>query len=401
MKISQGLIVGWLTLALATPALAADEAQPDKSAKAADKKSDASPDASVEESADGESDESKEEEEEETKPWSVGVRLGSSIGQGTFVNVSNDSEYADPNCVDPIVQGCVGDASNAFDRANLSYGINGSYTFKKFSFSTGLTLVQWLTPGGGLNAPNEVRLRDSGLGIGYEGWEIESIGVSFSPSLGLQFPTSKFARVATLILGTSLGLSISKTLFDRLGLSLNLGLSKDFHSSESPLIDQERLDKKLTQEEQANLGDEVRPEAVVFRAEEEVKPGLVAVGGVNTEWGVSTGVSASWAVWDKLRLSASYTISTSWTYAIDDNPDVEPQGDFIQGNRGVGQSFGTSIGLSYPYKIKDVRLGFSAGIGTGGYPKTSDNKSFRFPFWNTSGAAANASSVRLGISATY
>lgn len=394
MKISHGLFVGWLTLALATPAFAEDAKE--------EKKDDTSSDASVAESSDEPKEGAKEEEEEKApKPWSVGVRLGSSIGQGTFVNVSNDSEYADPNCVDPIVQGCVGDASNAFDRANLSYGINGSYTFKDFSFSTGLTLVQWLTPGGGLNKPNEIRLRDSGLGIGYKGWSFESTGISISPSLGLTFPTSKFARVATLILGTSLGVSISKTLFDRLGLSLNLGVSKNFHNFEAPLIDTERLEKELSEEEQASLADEVRPEAAVFRAEEEVKPGLVAVGGVNTEWGLSTGVSASWAVWKKLRLSASYNISTSWTYAIDDNPDVEPEGDFIQGNRGVGQGFGTSIGLSYPYQIKDVRLGFSAGIGTGGYPKTSDNKSFKFPFWNTSGAASNASSVRFGVSASY
>lgn len=388
MKIWHGLMAGWLALALATPAFAQDEDTNDDE-----------DDASVEKSSDDESEEA--EKEEKPKPWSVGVSLGSRIGQGTFVNVSGDSEFQDENCVDPIVQGCVGDASNAFDRANLTYGINGSYTIKDFTFSTGLSLSQWLTPGGGLIRPNEVRLRDSGLGVGYKGWTIDSVGVSFRPSLGLSFPTSKFARVQTLILGTNLGLSISKQLFDRLGLSLSVGVGRNFHSSEAPLLDAEKLERELTEEERDNLGDEVRPEAIVFRPGEEVKPGLVAVGGVNTAWSLSTGIGASFAVYKKLRLSARYSISTSWTYAIDDNPDVEPEGDFIQGNRGVGQGFGTSVGLSYPVQLKKVSLGFSAGIGTGGYPKTSDNQSFRFPFWNTSGAASNASSIRLGVSASY
>lgn len=392
MKISHGLIAGWLALALASPAFA-EEAKSEK--KEDEKSADATAEKSDEDSKED------EKEEEEAKAWSVSARVGSSIGQGTFVNVSNDSEYADPNCVDPIVQGCVGDAGNAFDRVNLSYGLSGSYSWKKFSISTGLSLTQWLTPGGGMNRPHEVRLRDSGIGIGYEGWTIESIGVSIGPSLGLTLPTSKFSRVATLVLGTSLGVGISKTLFEKLNLSLSVDVSKDFHRFEAPLIDVERLEKELDEDELANLAEEVRPEAVVFRAEEEVKPGLVAIGGVNTEWGFGAGLSASWAVWQKLRLSASYNISTSWTYAIDDNPDVEPQIPNLQGNRGVGQGFGTSVGLSYPYQIGDVRLGFSAGLGTGGYPKTSDNKSFKFPFWNTSGAASNASSIRFGVSASY
>ena len=386
MKLVYSTLLGWIVLSLATPAFAADDDKKDEKSDASIKESD---------------EESEEKEEKKSKDWRVGVRVGTSIGQGTFAAVENENEYFDPSCTHPIEMGCVGDAGNAFDRVRMSYGINGSYTLQKFTFSTGLNLGQWLTAGGGINGPGEVRLSDSGLGISHAGYTFESIGVNIAPSLGLQFPTSRFARIQTLILGTNLGVSISKTLFDRLGLSLNLGVGRDFHRFKGPLLNEERLQEKLDDEERANLPENVRPEAVVHRDSEELKPGLVAIGGVNTAWSLSTGLSAGFAVYKKLRLSASYNISTSWTYALNDCAECEPAQDFIQGNRGVGQGFSTSVGLSYPVKIKDVSLGFSAGIGTGGYPKTSDNKSFRFPFWNTSGAAANASSIRLGVSASY
>lgn len=394
-----GLVLGWASPAFAqgapgAPGAPGSAAVPQSDLQRAEEAQQASVEATAEQAAEAAEDDSR-------KNWSVGVSVGTRIGQGTFVNVSNDTEYADPNCVDPILQGCVGPANNAFDRVSMNYGINGSYQISDFSFSTGLSLSHWLTPGGGLNRPREVRLNDSGIGIGYKGWTIESVGVNIVPSLGLRLPTSKFARVQTLILGTNLGVGVSKTLFERLGLSLSVGVGKDFHSSKAPLLDVERLERELDANQRASLGDEVRPEAAVFRSEEVVRPGLVAIGGVNSSWSLSTGISANWAIWKKLSMNASYRIGTSWTYALEDNPDVVPQGDYIQGRRGVGQSFSTGVGLSYPVQVGDVALGFSAGIATGGYPKTSDNKSFRFPFWNTSGAASNASAVRFGVSASY
>lgn len=399
MRISHALSIGCFVLA-ASPAFAqtAPPAAPPSAPAAANP---APATGTPTTAADAAAEAAADEVDDDKKAWSLGVSVGTRIGQGTFANVSNDTEYTDPNCVDPIIQGCVGEAGNAFDRVQMSYGVSGSYTLADFTFSTGLSLSHWLTPGGGINRPHEVRLNDSGLGIGYKGWKFEKPGINVVPSLGLQFPTSKFSRVQTLVLGTDLGVSVSKQFFDRLGLAVSVGVGKNFHTYTTPLLDVERLERELDAEQRAALGDQVRPEAAVFRASEEVRPGLVAIGGINTEWSLSGGISGNWAIWKKLSMSASYRLSTSWSYALEDNPDVVPQGDYIQGRRGVGQGFSTSVGLSYPVQINDVSLGFSLGIGTAGYPKTSDNKSFRFPFWNTSGAAANASAVRFGVSARY
>jgi hypothetical protein len=64
----------------------------------------------------------------------------------------------------------------------------------------------------------------------------------------------------------------------------------------------------------------------------------------------------------------------------------------------LSQAVSTSAKLSYRL---NKYLRFSGGIGSFMSPKTTDNKSFRFPFWNTEGAAANRSWVQLGVKATY
>jgi hypothetical protein len=389
-QFSKGICAGWLSLMFAaTPALA-QEAIDDEPGEAA-----------VETSAEAEAEEAAEEaseEESEGKNWSAGFSLGSSIGQGTFVDV--DSDLSDPGCTleDQLETGCIAEGTNAFDRANLSYSLSGSYQLADFSFSSSIALVQWLTAGGGRNDAYEVRWQDLGLEAGYKGYTFESIGVNIAPSLGLTFPTSQISRFTSLVLGTSLGVGISKTFFDKLNLSLGLSGGKDFHRFTSPVFDAEKF------ESEEELRDGLNPESVVYRSggSEDLGRGLVAVDGLNTEWSFSGSLSASIPVWDKLRLSAFYALSTFWSYAINADDEMTPDIEGINTGRGVAQVTRTGLTLSYPVTVADkLNLGFSAGLSTGQFPKTSDNKSFRFPFWNFQGAASNASALKFGVSASY
>ncbi len=377
----KGIVAGSMTVLLAAPAFAQDGGEEEVEVEA-----------------------EAEVEEEEGKDWSVGFRLGTTIGQGTFVNVSNDTEFADENCTDPIEQGCVGDASNAFDRVNLGFRLTGGYTLAdQFSFGILIGAVQWLTAGGGRNSASEFRWGDIGLSAGWAGYTFDSIGLTIAPELGFTLPTSQVSQYTTLVLGTSASVGLSKTFFDRLGLSLSFTGGKDFHRFNGPVLDPEKLEA-----DEANA--ELSPEAVIYRegGSEDVGRGLVAVGGLNTEYYFVVGAGASIPVWDKLRFSAGYSLETYWTYGgLDaEHPeygDVTPglDDDGINDNRGVAQLVRGSVGLGYPVTLGDVGLAFGLGLSTAQYPKTDDNRSFRFPFWNFSGAATNASAISASVTASY
>lgn len=386
--ISKGILAGWMSLLLAAPALAQEPEKKDEKAELKAK-------------AKAETDADAEEEEEDGKKWSVGARVSSSVGQGTFVNVANDNPYYDPSCTDPIVQGCVGDARSAYDRASLSFGVNAGYRLDDFNFGTSISARKSLTRGGSTQRPRDMRIGDLGLSAGYKGYTFESIGVSISPGISASLPTSLSSQFATRVLGTNLSVGISRTFLDRLNLSLGVGVGKDFHRSTIPGFNEAKWDE----EDEFEFLDGNRPESIVYRSGENVR-GIVFVDGVNTEWSLSTSLSASFALYKKLSFAASYNFGTYWTYAVsrEDHPlygDVDPEIEGFNDGRGVGQSVSTSVGLSYPIELGDFGLNLSAGIGTGTAPKTDDNRSFKFPFWNFSGAAANGSALRFGISANY
>lgn len=336
------------------------------SAAAEEKKDEKKSDSNVAASAEAEA-------EEESKDWSISASLGMGIGQGTFVDVANDTEYADE----------VGPADNAYDRWNMSFSLSPSYTIaEQFSVSTSVAWTQQLVAGGGINEPNELRFQDVGLDFGWAGHTFEAVPVSVDAGVSFAFPTSDTSQTSSLIVGTSVGGGLGYRLFDKVNLRYNLGIGKDFHEFTSPVIDEE----------------EVGAENLIWRAggSERLSNGLVAIDGVNTEWSISNSVSASFPVWDKLRFSASYSFTTFWTY------DVLQKDEFsfeqAEEGRGVGQSTGTSLSLSYPFLDY---FSASLGVRTSQQPKTADNRSFNFPFWNTNSAASNASQIRLGLSASY
>lgn len=315
----------------------------------------------------------EDEIEDASKDWGVSVSLGTSVGQGTFASVSNDTEFADE----------VDAGDNAFDRWNLALSVSPSYKITDdFTVNASFAVTQGLTSGGGINEPAEFRFQDIGVGFGWSGYSFEGTGLNVSAGLSLTLPTSTLSQASSLYLGTGLSGTASWTIFDKLSLSYSLGFGKDFHEFTSPVIE-----------------DEVAgAENVIWRAggSERLGAGLTAIDGVNTEYAISNSFSASFSIIDDLRFSVSYAFVTSWAYDVfEEDEFTAPVAD---SGRGVGQFVRTSVGLSYsaPYDI-----GVSLSANTGVQPKTADNRSYNFPFWNMDGAAANASSIRLGVSRAF
>lgn len=316
-------------------------------------------------------DKKKKKTKKKKKAWNVSASYGLRIGQGTFVDPPETSGLAD--------------ASSAFDRVMNVYSFGAGYKLSdNFSLGTGLTWTHWLTQGGGSIEPNETRFQNIGVSGSWSGVKIEAINARLTGSASVSLPTSDYSRAAGTLLGTGAGLGLSKTFFKKLTFSYRLSGGKTFHQAITPVADLSR----------AGSGN------VLFRAggSENLGSGIVAIGGYNTEYSLSNSFSARVPVIDHLNFSASYSLGTFWTYAHPDGNDDEFRSPNAKSGRGVGQSVSGSAGLSYSFLD---HFSASMGISTSQPPKTSDNKSFNFPFWNFKGAAANKSSLKFGLSASY
>ncbi len=330
----------------------------------------------------------KEEEIDEGKKWSVGLSTGLRIGQGTFVSLAEDSE------LNSELRDIPGDPGNFGNRVSLSFGANAGYNLDPISLGLSIGASQRLSETG-IDTVQAFRFGDLNASVGWSGYNIEAIDTNISAGLGFQIPISDRSRVSNLVLGTSASVSVRKTFFKKLGLSLGITGGKDFHSNITPSINPE----------------DVGEDNVIFRqgGNEKLENGSVILGGVNSEYSLGFSLGAGFPIVEKLRMSIGYSLATFWSYHRDNDDEFTPNLVDENGNRisdtgrGVGQSSSGRISLSYPLlsNWNGFSLSGSAGLSSGQSPKTNDNKSFNFPFWNFNGAAANRSAVSFGLRASY
>jgi len=309
--------------------------------------------------------------EEDKKNWSLSASVGTRIYQGMFVNLEN----TDDNLSSPYAA----DTSGSYSRWSNVYSIAAGYKLDDFNFGARAVASHWLSRAGGINEPNEFRFQDMVFSAGWSGYNIEAIDTRFSAKYDLSVPTSTVSQTANLIVGNYVGLSLSRTFVRKLSLSYTMTGGWTPHSTTIATVDSDV--------------------AQIYREDELVGNEVAAVGGYNTEFSLSHSFSASLPVWDKLRASASYSYGSYWTYdRADADDEFSSDIEGIQQGRNYGDGISATAGLSYP--IND-HFNVSGGISTSQSPKTSDNKGFRFPWWNFTGAAANRSSINLTVSGTY
>jgi hypothetical protein len=321
------------------------------------------------------------EDSDDDRAWGVNVALRSVVGQGTFARVSNDTEWA----------GQVDDGRGAFNRWNLVLSLNPTYEIGDFTLGATLSWVQWLTPGGGnlsssvsggANEPYQFRFQDIGLDADWRTFTIDALGINATPSLSVRLPTNVTSRMETLLFDAGLNLALTRTFFDKLTLMGTLYGAQWFHEYTSPVVDI----------------DVVGHDNVHYRAggAEDIEPGRIAVSGRNIQYQLSTSLGASLSLPADFSATISYGLHNYWTYDVPN--DDEFMSEHAKPGRGWAQTSVGSFGLSY--RVNEW-MSTSVMATTLQSPKTSDNKSFRFPFWNFSGAASNSSGVTFMVSGSY
>lgn len=310
------------------------------------------------------------EGDESKRAWSLSAGLRSSIGQGTFMTVKNDSGWEDT----------VKAPDNAYDRVSLSLSLGADYTLKEFTFGVEAAMSQYLTAGGGRNEVQEFRFQDVELSASWAGYTFEATDIKFAPSLSVGLPASTISRYESLWADTSLGLRFSKNFFKKVTIAYTLSGTMFFHEYTSPAVSLEKIGY----------------ENALYRANELLSSTHIAVDGYNSQFGLSNSLSVRVPIWSTLTASVGYGLNTYWTYHHDNNDEFASE--FACVGRCTTQMSSGSVSLGYG--INDW-LSVSAGLSSRQAPKTADNKSFRFPFWNFTGAAANMSSFSLGVSGTY
>lgn len=314
------------------------------------------------------------------KNWTITVLYRLTVGQGTFVDPKNEGEFADD----------LADPSNSFDRVSSVFVLAPSYTLGDYIISGQMSWNQFHTAGGNIfsNKAAQGRLSDLSLDVFWLGKTSKTTGTNINADLAIGLPTSRPSRATSQIIDTTLSLGVRQPIFGRVIMNFSTIGGKTFHRYTSPVVDPEVVGQNNA----------------LFRpgGAEDLEGNLIAADGRNIEYYWLNGVSATAVLRPDLFVSMSYRFDTFVTYATDSTSEQDEfTSEFARPGRGISQLSRGNIVVTYRATPWLFINGGTASVQT---PKTADNRSFRFPWWNFEGAAsANipTSSVFLGARAIY
>jgi hypothetical protein len=195
-------------------------------------------------------------------------------------------------------------------------------------------------------------------------------------------PSSRISRFETLVLGALARFSVAHELRP-FAVSFLGQFRKNFHRYTSPVLDDDAL-----------RGD--APSAYARAGGAEDLRGLsVGVAGNNVSFSTYGTASLSYAPLPALSLSIYYGLGRAWTYTryrVDEQSS--PHAVAGRGKRDTGVA-----GLDVSYRLNE-RFSFSTGVVTIASPKTEDNRSFRFPFYDFQSTASNLTLFYLDVTVT-
>jgi hypothetical protein len=230
---------------------------------------------------------------------------------------------------------------------------------------------------------------DIRLGLGAPALYTESFtGIVVSPRIGASIPISLRSRQAGTITNLSAGVGLSRQ-FGMIGLEYSFGAGRGIHAQPGSYISSANAD---TRDAQGNLVYVCRTDA-----------DYCGVGGNNTAWSLSNGLSVNVTPLEKLSFAAGLTVVNAYKYPVAYEVDeFTPKAVDSNGNPvarpGAGRSDKLTASIGASYSLTD-QLAVSFGIGTEGPPRTDDNKAFRFPFFSFIGGENNYTAYSLTLSA--
>ena len=288
--------------------------------------------------------------DEKIAPYALTFKLESDVGQGTFVS----NPYA----------------RNAYV-GWLASIIPAYRPIKPLTLSLTLRVSQELTDSDSDAYAQKLLLDDIAVRAGYQAGVIPVADIGVRVVGSLYLPTSLVSQYQTLVAGLQVSGVFSKSFFDE-SFSLDYvgTFRKNFHRYASPTLEAD--------------GD-VPPTYARQGGAEDLAGNLVSVGGNNTSFTIRNELSATYSpIKDTLSFTLAYELANSFTYASFDKDEMSSP--FAE--EGAGQRDATVGQIVAGYRL-DKRFSFQGGVATAATPKSADNQSFRFPFWDFESTADN------------
>jgi hypothetical protein len=192
-------------------------------------------------------------------------------------------------------------------------------------------------------------------------------------------PTSKVSQYETLVLG-ALGRVLLTRAFGPIVITYLSVFRKNFHRYESPVID---APGSGTLYSRAGGNEDLRGSSVAVP------------GSNNVSYVFQNLLNVSYVPLPDLAISLYYGLANARTYHS--YPRDEHSSVHAEAGRGRRDSaFG---GLDIWYRFNQ-RFSLSTGVSTSASPRTEDNKSFRFPFYDFTSTASNLTLFYLALTVT-
>ena len=333
-----------------------EEKPADEAVKVADKGEDKA-------SKDGEKS-SKDDKDDDDKSWGVNAAIGFDLGLGALTK----DEYARKV------------------RSRFTMTLGGYYTIPVIDtdihLETGFS--QWMSKAGGSNGKYEFRWSDTTIGLSREIWSYKSgeFSVAFNADLSFVLPTSKASINANLYTSIVPSLAASIKLW-RFSLAYGITYSYNAHKYTSVTLDPDDIDVLSR-----STGNEI------------IDSHNIAIGGVLAEHDLANQfVLGIECIRKVLDLSIGFAFADSWTY---DNGTITSDDEFVGKHAKVGRGHSQysqgSLVLSYkPIKYATVSFGM---VSTQPW-KTADNKTLRFPWFDTESPSKNYTKFLLSATFQY
>lgn len=301
-----------------------------------------------------------EDDGEPQAPFAISATLESSVGQGSFV--------ADEN------------VRNAY----VAWGLTVVPSYKpnkQLRLSILAQVAQELTDSDGDTARQELRLSDVQLRGRYAIATIPAVEINVAAEGRLYLPASQASQFETLVAGTQARVLLSRELSD-FEFGFVSAFRKNFHSYESPVL---------------NIEDAPTPPPLHVRAggSEDLAGSAAAVGGNNVSYSFFNELSVGYSPLRDLSFGISYGLSNAFAYASYESDALSS----VYADPGRGHRDLAVGSISCSYKL-DSRFSFSGGVTTTAAPKTADNQSFRFPFYDFSSTAENLTLFFVDVTVT-
>ncbi len=312
---------------------------------------------------DDDDDDEDADEKDDDKSWTVGASASFDLGLGAF----QKDKYAKRI------------------RSRFAFKINGGYTIPVIDVDihadTGFS--QWMSKAGGSNGQYEFRWADSNIGLSRNIWSYKDGGfkVSFDADLSFALPTSTASINSKLY--TTISPSVSASIkFHKLLFAYGIGYGHSFHKYTSITYDPSEVDvlSRSTGNELIGSHD-------------------IAIGGVLSEIELANEFALGYQFIPQLGLTIGFGFVDVWTY---DNGTITKDDEFVNPNAKVGRghsqlSQGSVILIYNPHKWVTLQL---AMVSTQPW-KTADNKTLRFPWFDTVSPSKNYTKFIFGAAFQY